>query len=1221
LLLTALWLCRRLIFTGQIPAGTDAFDLVARAQQNAHWGVLLSPWSPTGLGSTRQVSLDNLLGLLVILTGDAARTVAFLLAAVLLASGVSAYWVVRRWYGHRAVGTIAGLIYMTSQASIGRVASGWLHYELLIALAPILIHLWFSVVEKFDPARALWLAVGLAAIAFARQDVVLWLAPAFVVAALAHLISARSRRRAAANVAKASALVLATVGVLNLYFIVPLLGGIRAPWVTTGQVFEAIRFNLLDRSLDSYQSFLGLGRDMGYLPFNGESWWNFHPWFPLPIYYELQALVVAGAIAALWFRRDTRTIFLVLLAIVATFLGKGIRGPFGDAYWLGVEHVPVFGSLRGPNRWLIEQSFCYATLFAVTLRELQRRLARRLGTVRAAAGLAIVGVIALLPVGPTLLHGFRTWTPTPAQDTLMASLAREPGAFSVATVPYDQSMRYMSSPPYNGWEHDLGVESSLFTGHSALSTNSWDQRGSDFVDYTASLLEHRDPAFARLLGSVGVGYLVRFDYPSEAASEDGHPASLIQQHDLARQPDAKPVLQTTGGTVYRDAAAAPFLSFRTNLAVVLGGRSGIAAFADRPGITLRDWAVQTADDLLAGSASPLALTRAMNRADTIIISDSSVRDLGVLATRPIARLPGITSDPRLDRRGGLLLDDESGHLGSLADSTVAPPALASTSRTTFHLPRPATVELWTRILYIHDAGNVTFAVDGRQLRSLLPLESGSGRFAWVDVGRIHLGAGGHSLDVSGAPSAFGASFELDESRVVDPAVLAHNISTIQSAVKQNAQKIDYVFSLAGGPYARQRKDAVPGEWTPQAPKGLLSHTRGTQRAFDLVGARPFYTFATRTFAKPQSWSGRSYAVLTYWSSGAGTNYQLLFDFDSRHTVFQSYPLADTSAGWHTAAVPLTSAWKHVIGLRVSTKNKDDRGRIVLGQVRLLFSPWLVKTVPLPTAPGGRIEVDGASRNVRAHIVRSGRQTSLAVHFPRRLVGGDTRVWVLSAQTKSAAPAIPVTFRPDGNARFSYSFHAPRRGMLVLAQSADKHWQAAELAGGNHPATPVMSLVSGFVLGRGVHAGFVEYRGARLVSLGVALSIAALVATLVAAVLFARRRRTDGHGGVELASSMSYDVPTPSGAVLERSMLAGFALICAAMLSAALAAVAVLLSVVMWRAAWTRLVVVAVFLTLLSPLLVALGRDGAADALSVAICLAVAAAAIRLLRDRRRVGPG
>lgn len=1222
LALTAVWLCRRLVFTGGIPAGTDVFDLVTRAQQNAHWSVLLSPWSPSGLGLARQVSLDNLLGLLVLVTGDAPRTIAVLLCAALLASGLSSYWVAKNWYGDRVAATVTGLVYMTAQASLGRVASGWLHYEILVALAPILVHLWVQVVDRYDPARALIFALGASAVVFARQDIIFWLLPAFVVYVALHIAWTSDRRAAVNNITKATFTVIPAMCALSLYFIVPLRAGISAPWVTTGQVFEAIRFNLVDRSLDAYQSLLGFGRDLGYIPFNGEAWWNFHPWFPQAIYYAFQAVVVAACFAVLWHRRDERTIYLVLLAVVAAFLGKGIRGPVGEPYWFGVQHLPVFGSLRGPNRWLIEQSFCYAMLFGLAVRAAQRALVRR-GASRLAGRLVLTSgaIIALLPVAPTLLAGLRTWTPTVGQLQLMHAVATEPGSFTVASVPYDQSMRYLHSPSYSGWEHDLGVESALYTGHSALSTNSWDQRGSDFVDYTASLLEQGDPAFARLLGGVGVRYLLGFDYPSGATATSVGPAAVRQQQrSLAQQPDARRLVASPGGALYANRAASPLLSFRTNVCVVLGGRSGVAAFADLPGIKLQDWAVQTADDLLGGpDGSTKRLVTAIERADSIVVADSTTRDLAVLSAPPVSRVPGITSDPGLDRRVGLLLNDESARRGSLADPSVPPPALVTNAQTAFQLGQPRRLELWSRVLKNRTAGRITFTIDGRVRRQLLPLEAGLGRFAWLRIGTFDFTAGHHTITVSGAPSPFGGSFEIDESRLVDPALRAGNERTIEDALRRNARKVSYVLSISGGPYERVPADQAPGKWINQGSAGIATTTarvpRGT-RSFRLTGPRRFYTFATRVFPRPQSWTRRTFAVLSYWSSGKGADYRLLFDFDDRHTQFASYSLDDSAPGWHTAAIRLDPSWSHVVGIRVSTRTKTETSHIVLGDVRLLFSPRLTKAAAFPTYPIGEtiVQSGGRSTQVMTTVSRQGQGAHVSISFPRSLASGHARVWFGIRTTRPAPAAVPVTFHARGNAHFTYSFQSDRSGMLVFAQTYDTRWRLSEAGVAAPPVAPTMSLVSGFVLGRGAHTGSIEFRGAGLVPIGVALSLLALVVTIagICTLHFARKRQPNA--SPHLAAN---SIPLVRMGGAERTAQIATLAVLAACVSSYLCIAVALVAVTRRRANWSDCIFFSVLLLAISPLLIAVGNEGAADALAVGVVIAMVVAVFRVARVTRK----
>lgn len=1227
LIVTAIWLSRRLLFGAGLPAGTDVLDVLARARQNASWNVLLSPWSPSGLGLPRQTSLDNLLGLLVMVTGSPARTVEVLLFTLLVISGLSSYWVVRRWYGDRLAATIAAVVYMTSQASLGRVASGWLHYELLVALAPLLIYLWVSLLDRFSLTHALVLAVLVAAVLFARQDVFLWLVPAFALYVPIRFIAAPPRERPVLQLGRTLAVVAPTIVALSLYFILPLRAGIRAPWVSTGQVFEAIRFNLLDRSLDAYQSLLGLGRDLGYLPFNGEEWWNFHPWFGQPVYYGIAALVVAAALSAVWIRRDALTLYLVALAVFAAFLGKGIRGPVGEPYWFGVRHIPIFGSLRGPNRWLIEQAFSYATLAALTLTDLYRRLqtpvTRRVAPVILVAGI----VVALLPVGPTLISGFRTWAPTPAARQLMQTVAQDPGTFAVASVPYDQSMRFVSTGGYQGWEHDLGVESPLFTGHPAMSTNSWDRRGSDFVDFTSTLLSRHDAAFGALLGSVGVKYLLGFDYTPDSAVADSRRRARAQLLAVARQPDLSQRTANNAGRLYELPQASPLLSFRTNLAVILGGREGLAAFADQPGIQLSAWATETADDLVSSSQSVAPLTRALDRANVIVLSGADLRDLSVLATHAMARVPGITSDPGLDRRAGILLTDESARRGSLADETVPPPGLVASASTTFKLERPRRLELWTRILRTANPGAVSFAVDGTTLRTLVPLEPGTGAFAWTRVAVLSLTRGSHVVRVAGHGSAFGGTFETDETRLIDPAVRRTNDRRLQAAVTRNAAKVEYLVDLSQGPFVEGRSvpqgNSAAKFWQLQDPHGISTrvvHAAGNVGAeLTLTGTRRFYTVAFHRFGRPQSWSGRTYALLRYRGSGDGTHYNVLVDFNEQRTDFASFPLVDSSPGWHTLAMPIkrrAGTWSHILSLRVATASKSDTGRITLGGVRLLFPTRLVERLQLPTPVNAAPRIVGVTTSsYKVRVLRDGGRSTVTISMPRRGAAGQARLWIPALHRVHARPPVAVSFHADGPAGWRFAFHSPRRGFLVLNQTYDPHWVAT---GGSRArlSVPVTSLVNGFSLGPGNHVGVVQFRGRSLVRLGILLSLGALGITLLALTVLALRRRRS-QGLTVLRSRREAVAHRLAPTDIERSLLIAAAALGLAGISFWLSLVVVVCASVTRAAGWWRPTLIATALILASPIWIAVHRPEVPDRAAVVATAAMAIAIGRLLYGLRR----
>ncbi len=676
------------------------------------------------------------------------------------------------------------------------------------------------------------------------------------------------------------------------------------------------------------------------------------------------------AYAALTVYRNRRTIFLLASATLAAFLGKGIREPLGAPYWWAVKHIPVFGNLRGPNRWLIVGSLAYAVLAAVTLNHAATRLIARLRTSERFSArygyvpsVALVAVM-LLPVAPTLLSGFLGWEPSPGEVALMRTVESDRSQFMVASVPYDQSIRFVSQPRHSGWGHDLGVESALWTAHPAISTNGWSRGESDFVDYTASLLRTHDPAFTALLGSAGVKYLIKFDYAPSAphllarAGDD----PLYQQHSVeTMMPGRSWVQETAGGALYTLPGASPILSFRPNIAVILGGRAGLAAFTDLPGIHPADWATFAADDLLTGSNGSFSrLIRYLRTADLVLVTGDTEQDLAVLATRPLVRVPGVTSDPGLDRKLGLLLTDESARRGSLADQTIPPPALVTTSTRSFSLDRPSRLELWTRVLFTGKPGLVRFFVDGRPVDTLLPLAPGEGGFRWIRVMSKDFAPGHHHIRVEGEASELGTTFEVDETRLLDPVIRTRILSALVKELLANRQNLAYSLDLSTAQYANlgtvTRTAGFTGYpldretssfWQATSSTGITSsEIRDRGRAFQrfqLGVQRPYYAFAYHAFQAPQSWQGRDALLLRYRGTGSGSRYNFLVDFTEDHTKFASFPIIDDKPGWQAAVIRIAGRsrdWRHVVSVRLATKDKIAVGQLDLGPIRWLYTAFV-----------------------------------------------------------------------------------------------------------------------------------------------------------------------------------------------------------------------------------------------------------------------------------------
>ena len=649
-----LWLARGLLLTSQLPAGTDMLGFVSRSAQNATVSNALSLWTPTSLGYPRTWSLDNVMGALTIVTGNPVLTVKFLDVLVIFATGASAYLLGWSWFRKRTVGLVAALLYMLSQAALSRWGSGQLNVAMAIALAPVLLWSWSQSLQQFTVRRALTLALLVTAMLLIRLDMLLYVAP-FMVLYACFAAPYAAPGRPVRNAVKTIGVAVPVALALNVYQILPVALGYGPRWLSTGQLFDLQQIST--HTLSAYQSLLGFGREIGYLAFTGQQTWSSFPFLPLWAYYAFASVVVVCAFLALAWNRGRRTIFLAVMAIVAVFLAKGSDPPFGDLYTWAINHIPIVSDIRDPNRWLIFEALAIGLLAGITIDRLLTRGPTVLARIRipmrlgrgVVRGIALVVVAAMLvQVAPTIASGLKTWEPAASEVQLLDSLRGNTSGMT-ATIPYDQSTAFVDTPAYSGYEHDIGYESPLFTGVPTLGTGDWDQRTSDYVAYTSTLLGSGDSAFARLLGSVGVSHIVSLNEPIQAAQVvDTTRGSSYQQTEAQSMSSLVATTSTAGGTVYTVPSSSPLITFRPNIAVVLGGRAGLADFADLPGIDPSSWAVFDADDLITAGGLPRLLS-VIRQSSLVVAGQAQSGELAALASAPLTKLSGITSDPQPGR--------------------------------------------------------------------------------------------------------------------------------------------------------------------------------------------------------------------------------------------------------------------------------------------------------------------------------------------------------------------------------------------------------------------------------------------------------------------------------------------------------------------------------------------------------------------------------------------
>jgi hypothetical protein len=1154
LVAVTVWLMRRFIFTSGLPAGTDMLGFISRASQYESFSRLYDSWATASFGYRRVFNFDNIMAALTLLMRSPVATVKVVDLMAMFGAGLGAYALAWSWYRRRLAATVAGILFMSSQTVLTRWGAGLLNVQVVFALAPAMLLAFSSCLERFTLRRSIGFAFTIGCCLLVRPDLILYQFPLLILYMVVALATRRDFGTRVANLARTLAVSVPAVLLLNSAWLVPLAAGFRVGYETLNQLFSLS--SLQQHSLTFDQSLLGLGREIGYFNFTGAETWYSSPWFPQWGYYMFAGVVPLLAFAAIWWHRDRRTVFLVLAAVLATLAAPGTNPPLGRMYLWAVENVPVFGNLRDPNRWLIAQAIAYAILAGLAIDQLAkgasgvgRRLSRQdvgrawPSAVSGAVAVILVG-LALVQVLPTFVAGLRTWHVTPSQQVLLDRLRAIPSSDRVLSLP-TQDLQFLQQGTYEGFEHDLGSESALFTGRQDVADGGWEQGSANFTAYQTTLLLRRDPAFATMAASVGVSRVLSLNYPltKQVANAVTGIGAYSEQRAAAQTPGLTPLVSNSAGTDYAIGNVAAPLSFRRNVAVVLGGSQGAAALADQPGINLSDWAVFEADDVIEtdGYSQLLAL---IHQANLVLLADERPVDIAVEGIAPIATFTGITSSLQLDRLISALPADQSAQAGSLNDPAVPIPQPQSTKAgTSFSVRSPQRVEIWARVLTSGSAATVQAQVDGAKVGSITPVTLGQG-FQWVQMATVQVGAGRHQVTISAAPSTYGDNYEVQQVRVVSPGALESAETQLSGALAARASRVAYDYDSAD--VAKWSWPSLVSSLTPRGtafsmnawtvPQGTGTSTAtsapgsGTAPQFTVRPKRPFYTFAEIHYRKPQNWSDRPYVYLQFKGTDSGKLYQLVFNFGRGDKDEARYTFIDNSKTWKTLAFSTTNPgvvsgkvdWSRIYSVRLALPSKAETGTLTLGLPRP-SSPINSFKVSVPVVPGsGSFKATSAQKPVcfGSSKTTGSSQPLLSrgtLVLPLSSVSTSCRIYVPSRAGYQQLPAVPVSTHKTGAESWSYSFSAGQSGVLVWTQAYDPLWHLTGAHGG--AALPQLSVVNGYFVGSGKHSGTIAFGGESSAIAGVGLSLVTALVLLAVVVIPGRRRgwlprhrATSGAGG-------------------------------------------------------------------------------------------------------------
>jgi hypothetical protein len=957
-----------------------------------------------------------------------------------------------------------------------------------------------------------------------RLDMVLYVTPfllLYLIIAASYASPARRLRNAAMTLAVATPAAIA----LNAYQILPVVLGFGPKYLSSGQLFDVQEISV--HTLNAYQSLLGFGREIGYLAFTGQQTWRSFPFLPLWAYYAAASLVIICAFLALARQRGRHTIFLTAMVVVAVFAAKGSNPPFGGLYAWAITHITIVSDIRDPNRWLVFEALGLAILAGIAVERLvtmtstllrRTGLPHRLGTLAGPVAGALVVAAMLVQVSPTLASGLKTWQPPGDELQLLSALRDDRSSGLAASIPYDQDTMFVDTSAYSGYEHDLGYESQLFSGVPVLGTGDWDQDTSNFVAYTSTLLGSGDPAFVSLLASLGVSHLISLNEPIIAAQllEPGR-GSFYQQAEAQAMPGLAPAMSTSGGTLYAVPSADPTITFRPNIAVVLGGRAGLAAFADLPGVDPSDWAVFDADDVLAEGGLPLLLNL-ISRSSLVLAGDAQPDEIAALAAPALAKLPGITSDPQLGRATLLLPSDQGSYDGALEDPSQAIPLPGTTdSSSSFILAATQTVEVWADMESSPAAADVTVTADGRTIYSQTPLAVGSGNFQWVLTGTLTLPAGRHEVTISTHASEFGDTYEVDETRVVASSVRASDQTQIENALAAASPHVAYSLDLdTAGTYADTTAalkplTAVPGAsaadfWVPTPGSSTVpdvTNTGAPAVAVDASGARGTYTIAAHSFPSPQDWSGRPYVFLSFDGTDSGLTYQVVVTFGNG-AGDALYDVTDDQSGWRTIALSTNDPdqsqnvdWTNVTRIRLALPSKSATSTFALGPVSLSGeltslpitypAPYAAPDAPVTVASATETNLDCTADDPLADTayVTDG---LLRVDLPASYLGDGCRAVILPFAGIHALPVVlPAT---TTGSSYQATFTTGQPGVLVFDQAYDPGWLLSS-NGDTESSIPTQSAVNGYLLPAGQHTMTLTYSGNLVGIIGLAVTLLVL----------------------------------------------------------------------------------------------------------------------------------
>ena len=816
----AVLVCRNLLLSPDFPAGTDMLGWINPIFYLTEKFMFFSIWGFGGFGGIQQFTLRSPLSILNLLFHNSVLLIKTFIFMTFLFSGISMYFFTYHYTKKKTASIFSSVVFVINQWYISQLVSGHLNHTFAYAMLPLLFFSFDKALRSQNFRSMTTVSVILTLILLSRFDPLAYYMPFLILYLLfTILISYHQTERKVPITHRLKVLithrlkVLIIVGILLFCFsaiqIIPILFGVHGGYISLKTYFPIEEFKW--PSLGFFESILGMARELGYLGFKGEIWWSIHPFLSFLQYRIVMSILVILAFSAIFFRKDRLTLFFVSSALISAFLAKGTSPPFGEAFLWLYFNIPFFSVLHVPNRWLMITYFSYAFLSGITVDALfvkllnlkSPNLIKQLRSHKffdkmfkplPYIFLAVVTIPMFFPSWYIVSNGLQTWRPPEQHLKPHLWIAGQSGDFRVATVPYAQDYMFVGWEPKGWWEHDLGIESSLFHGRPVIGRGGWVPYASDFVDYTSRVvLENGTENLMKILGAFNVRYLVVQGYLPTQALPPGY-SSFYQHYFFPKQKGLQPVYVYENSTVYENQFWTARIFGVSKYAIVVGGREALTALTTVDNFDLSDWNLLFADQI-ADQLGADQLLELINESPLLIFVNSELLDLAMLTLENAIRIRAVDyAYPSTDKYEHWISDDWWTNMGML----VLNRRVLLTSGN-LSLSIPANVEnsgeydIWIRLLYGENRGNLSVKIDGTELGSILPYARHYSGLKWVKIGSARLEQGQHDLTLTNNKStiewAQGDSNNIDEILLVKPQEFKLAINKTTQSLQQSPARI------------------------------------------------------------------------------------------------------------------------------------------------------------------------------------------------------------------------------------------------------------------------------------------------------------------------------------------------------------------------------------------------------------------------------------------------